>query len=556
MMAQGNQQKRDHPKHTKLPSFTELTASFDAFKFNPRTEPPKTGDESEGDYDVSPLKIESSERSLSSGPASTVGSSYGSNSYFPPPPSSEVPQFHSTTPFLAAHRHSISVGSNMHDSRFLNYTFPPRPSVQQQHQQHPSRQLLPVSHQNHQQQYQQPLPPPPPPHYGPPHPNVVPHHHRLSIANRPPSFSTESINTVETMKRSQSLSNNSLASISSPNKRPPASGNYTVLPRHSRQVSTPSNGSLNALAQVSSSMVAKGNNNDANHTSLLHDIENFIYSTETLANVVNEIKNDLIRHIAGNTELLNTPESELIRLLFHYSKDNTNLLQGSKILKESLKNFLWNIPMDVLENCIGYSEKAASVLHEWRIMRIEEDRKIQLREQNKSKAKAPQKRRKSSEENYTKRKRDSINLKVNPTMGEALLSVSGPGTSSSTSARTSTSTNTSVNTGTNTGTNAGTNTGSGTSSNTLRHEIEPPLAGGLNEDLSPKKKLVCLQCDETDTPEWRRGPYGSRTLCNACGLFHSKLVKKMGVRAAAELMLERRRAGQGTDRKVPSEDEE
>ncbi|KAI8595339.1 hypothetical protein EDD21DRAFT_313521 [Dissophora ornata] len=28
----------------------------------------------------------------------------------------------------------------------------------------------------------------------------------------------------------------------------------------------------------------------------------------------------------------------------------------------------------------------------------------------------------------------------------------------------------------------------------------------------------CLSCDSSDTPEWRRGPDGPRTLCNACGL--------------------------------------
>lgn len=28
----------------------------------------------------------------------------------------------------------------------------------------------------------------------------------------------------------------------------------------------------------------------------------------------------------------------------------------------------------------------------------------------------------------------------------------------------------------------------------------------------------CLSCDTSDTPEWRRGPDGARTLCNACGL--------------------------------------
>ncbi|KAI9231277.1 MAG: hypothetical protein BYD32DRAFT_376337 [Podila humilis] len=33
----------------------------------------------------------------------------------------------------------------------------------------------------------------------------------------------------------------------------------------------------------------------------------------------------------------------------------------------------------------------------------------------------------------------------------------------------------------------------------------------------------CLSCDSSDTPEWRRGPDGARTLCNACGLRRSFL---------------------------------
>ena len=36
----------------------------------------------------------------------------------------------------------------------------------------------------------------------------------------------------------------------------------------------------------------------------------------------------------------------------------------------------------------------------------------------------------------------------------------------------------------------------------------------------------CRQCGSTATPEWRRGPEGPRTLCNACGLRYLK-VKKM-----------------------------
>ncbi|PWN38482.1 GATA-domain-containing protein [Meira miltonrushii] len=36
----------------------------------------------------------------------------------------------------------------------------------------------------------------------------------------------------------------------------------------------------------------------------------------------------------------------------------------------------------------------------------------------------------------------------------------------------------------------------------------------------------CVSCGVRDTPEWRRGPNGARTLCNACGLHFSKLLRR------------------------------
>lgn len=36
----------------------------------------------------------------------------------------------------------------------------------------------------------------------------------------------------------------------------------------------------------------------------------------------------------------------------------------------------------------------------------------------------------------------------------------------------------------------------------------------------------CQACGTAETPEWRRGPDGARTLCNACGLHYAKLVRK------------------------------
>ena len=35
---------------------------------------------------------------------------------------------------------------------------------------------------------------------------------------------------------------------------------------------------------------------------------------------------------------------------------------------------------------------------------------------------------------------------------------------------------------------------------------------------------ACLGCGATQTPEWRRGPLGPRSLCNACGLVYAKMV--------------------------------
>ncbi|KAH6959952.1 hypothetical protein BKA56DRAFT_500346, partial [Ilyonectria sp. MPI-CAGE-AT-0026] len=41
----------------------------------------------------------------------------------------------------------------------------------------------------------------------------------------------------------------------------------------------------------------------------------------------------------------------------------------------------------------------------------------------------------------------------------------------------------------------------------------------------------CHSCNRIDTPEWRRGPDGARTLCNACGLHYSKSERKRQLEA-------------------------
>ncbi|KAJ7194150.1 hypothetical protein GGX14DRAFT_586965, partial [Mycena pura] len=43
---------------------------------------------------------------------------------------------------------------------------------------------------------------------------------------------------------------------------------------------------------------------------------------------------------------------------------------------------------------------------------------------------------------------------------------------------------------------------------------------------TPPAARKCHSCQTRETPEWRRGPDGVRTLCNACGLQYVKLLRK------------------------------
>ncbi|KAJ1332432.1 hypothetical protein BSLG_008734 [Batrachochytrium salamandrivorans] len=39
-------------------------------------------------------------------------------------------------------------------------------------------------------------------------------------------------------------------------------------------------------------------------------------------------------------------------------------------------------------------------------------------------------------------------------------------------------------------------------------------------------RYKCEACETTDSPEWRRGPHGRKTLCNACGLRYARVISK------------------------------
>ncbi|KAF5388989.1 hypothetical protein D9757_005088 [Collybiopsis confluens] len=44
--------------------------------------------------------------------------------------------------------------------------------------------------------------------------------------------------------------------------------------------------------------------------------------------------------------------------------------------------------------------------------------------------------------------------------------------------------------------------------------------------VHPVEQYVCNQCGRTDSPEWRKGPMGPKTLCNACGLRWAKQMRR------------------------------
>ncbi|KAF8559728.1 hypothetical protein OG21DRAFT_1502956 [Imleria badia] len=70
-----------------------------------------------------------------------------------------------------------------------------------------------------------------------------------------------------------------------------------------------------------------------------------------------------------------------------------------------------------------------------------------------------------------------------------------------------------------------------------------PADDDLGDDTLRRKRMrkshnaeqyVCVTCGRTDSPEWRKGPQGPKTLCNACGLRWAKEVRsKVDDNAAA-----------------------
>ena len=86
-----------------------------------------------------------------------------------------------------------------------------------------------------------------------------------------------------------------------------------------------------------------------------------------------------------------------------------------------------------------------------------------------------------------------------------------------------------------------------------------PKKSNINDLLNPISNIIsssndkkCFQCQETNTPEWRVGPYGSRTLCNACGLYYRRLIQRYGLKQANLIMRFNRFIKPSKIRQVPN----
>ncbi|PKI56129.1 hypothetical protein CRG98_023483 [Punica granatum] len=69
-----------------------------------------------------------------------------------------------------------------------------------------------------------------------------------------------------------------------------------------------------------------------------------------------------------------------------------------------------------------------------------------------------------------------------------------------------------------------------------RNSSMPRRGLGSNAPVqNPIKRCSNYNCNTTDTPMWRRGPFGPKTLCNACGIKYRKEEEKQKVKTARAL---------------------
>lgn len=93
--------------------------------------------------------------------------------------------------------------------------------------------------------------------------------------------------------------------------------------------------------------------------------------------------------------------------------------------------------------------------------------------------------------------------------------------------------------------------GTTTTTTTAAPTSVPTISQYMVPEVIDRQTKRCHRCGTDETLEWRRGPHGVRTLCNACGLFHAKLVKRKGAALAAKELLSRKVIKGKNGRRIP-----
>lgn len=342
--------------------------------------------------------------------------------------------------------------------------------------------------------------------------------------------------------------------------------------RHSKKDSYDSQTSLNTLADIVSS--GDSNLNEA-MINVLHSVEKGLDKFRSLSQIFNDINYDFLSQVESSIqERSDGIDDESFKLMFEYTSSTNQSM--TNISTGSLKKFISNIPIPALKASIQTTNEIRSVLETWLNYREGEVNKNVQNNLRPIKASSststpqqPNFSRSHSRQNSRNRiilhhqrhqsisgvsnnKQNEVNNNnkevLEPFSKKRKSTISSVTSGSSGSKFPSTSSNSST-------TSKNDNISlivkppkpvTDSSVNQL-----PPLKGVFNEDLSIKSDHKCQQCGSDDTPEWRRGPYGSRSLCNACGLFYGKLIKKFGFDEAATIMLKRKNQGNGDDRRIP-----
>ncbi|CDR37858.1 CYFA0S01e18382g1_1 [Cyberlindnera fabianii] len=299
---------------------------------------------------------------------------------------------------------------------------------------------------------------------------------------------------------------------------------------HAKQDSYDSQTSLSTLAVIASS--------SADLTSLLKGMENCLDRYSSFSRVMHDLHVDFITQIHNDQH---NQGSTRLPLLFEYVDSNNNLIKDIDI--EHFKHVVANIPFNALTDMMSWLDEMRAHFEAWVSYREAHGMgppasisanpimaAAAFSAQSSQEAGDSSHQRRDSVGAVRRRRTDESSSQVSHKVHKKRKSISHA---------------------------------SSKKKENVSMLVKPPTpvvggdssgapGGDFNEDLSVKpSQHSCQQCGNEDTPEWRRGPYGSRSLCNACGLFYSKLLKKFSPDEAKDLMIRRRESGNGEDRRIP-----